>query len=218
MAMDASAQTLAIRQALFSLARERPWNEIGLSDVAAAAGLSLAELRAHAASKAAIIEDFSRDIDAAMLLLLRKEPPAGEAHDRLFDTVLKRLEIMAPYRRELAGIIAARPGNPAEALNLLQSASTTAGWMLAAAGLEGDPAWKGPGFAGLLYAYGRTLRVWAKDDDPGLNRTMAALDRELRDAAGRSARLAGARRFGGALLGAAQTFIREAFRPRQEPP
>lgn len=218
MAMDASGQTLPIRQALFALARERPWNEIGLGDVAAAAGLSLAELSEHAASKAAIIEEFSRDIDAAMLLLLSKEPPAGEAHDRLFDTVLKRLEIMTPYRRELAGIIAARPANAAETLLLLQSVSTTAGWMLAAAGLESDPLWKGPGFAGLLYAYGRTLRVWAKDDDSGLNRTMATLDRELRDAARRNARLAGVRSFGGALLGAAQTFLREAFRPRKEPP
>ena len=214
--MDTSAPTLAIRRTLFSLARERPWREIGLSDIAAGTGMSLAELSSHAESKAAILERFFRDIDEAMLLAIKKEPPAGDAHDRLFDVVLKRLEIMAPYRLELAGIVTARPDNPAELLRLIQSASVSAGWMLAAAGLEGDPLWKGPGFAGLLYAYARTLRVWAGDDDPGRNRTMATLDRELRDAARRSARLAGMRSFAGGIASAAGTFIREAVRPRQD--
>jgi hypothetical protein len=40
---------------------------------------------------------------------------------------------------------------------------------------------------GLAVLYANVLRVWVNDDDPGLARTMAALDREL----GRGARLAG---------------------------
>jgi hypothetical protein len=63
---------------------------------------------------------------------------------------------------------------------LAGSAATTQRWMLTAAGLDED----GPGGlvkqGGLACVYARTQRVWLNDDDPGLARTMAALDGDLR--------------------------------------
>jgi AcrR family transcriptional regulator len=207
---------LRVRQAAFALAMRRPWHDIGLADIAAESGLPLAELNAHVSSKAAILAGFSRDVDEAMLLVLSRDPPEGEPHDRLFDVVLKRLEIMAPYRGELAAISRSRPATASEGLALVQAVSVSLDWMLAAARLEDDPAWRGIGRAGLLYAYARTLRAWVKDDDPGLSRTMATLDRELRDASGRAARLAGLGRIGSGVAGFARTFIRQAFDRRKD--
>ena len=52
-------------------------------------------------------------------------------------------------------------------------------WMLTAADINAG----GPGGAlraqGLALLYASALRTWVDDDDPGLARTMAALDREL---------------------------------------
>ena len=53
-------------------------------------------------------------------------------------------------------------------------------WMLAAAGISGEG---GTGFVrvqGLLSVYSRVFSIWLEDDDPGMARTMAALDRRLR--------------------------------------
>jgi hypothetical protein len=55
-------------------------------------------------------------------------------------------------------------------------------WMLNAAGI---PATGGRGALqaqGLACAWARVMRVWLDDDDPGLARTMAELDRRLRQA------------------------------------
>jgi ubiquinone biosynthesis protein COQ9 len=135
----------------------------------------------NVASKAAILRDFSRDIDGAMLLVFEKYPPEGEAHDRLFDVIIKRLEIMQPYRPVVGSVLKRRIGDPGEAAVMLQSVAITVGWIAAAAKVEEEPAWQSWGRIGLGRAYIKAVTAWAGDDDPGLSRTMAALDRALRD-------------------------------------
>jgi hypothetical protein len=162
-----------------------PWHGVTLAAIAQEAGYSLSELCQITPSKAAILSRFSRDIDAALLANLAKHPPVGKPHDRLFDVVLRRLEIMAPYRDNLAGILHSPVIDLEDGLELISAASRSAGWMLASAGLEADRHWRGMHKIGFLHAYWRTLQVWARDEDPGLAKTMAALDRRLRDAEGR---------------------------------
>jgi ubiquinone biosynthesis protein COQ9 len=172
-----------IRNAAFALAQMQGWAPLTLSAIAEHAGISLAELNAAFPSKAAILESFARDMDQAVLALTAKEPVSGTPHDRLFDVILRRLEIMAPYRGALARILE-NPGlTPPEAARLALHAQGSMGWMLAAAQIDA------PGLDGLVnrqglaLLYARLLHVWVKDDDPGLARTMATLDRLLRDAA-----------------------------------
>ena len=70
--------------------------------------------------------------------------------------------------------------------------------MLAAAGLENGGSRETIQRLGLAAVYRRVLGVWVDDDDPGLARTMAALDRALRVGytwlwrAGRAGAIAGA--------------------------
>ncbi|MDP9138130.1 MAG: TetR/AcrR family transcriptional regulator [Pseudomonadota bacterium] len=177
---------LRIRQAAFLLALQRPWHQVTLEAIAREADVSLTELRKITSSRAAILSGFSRDIDESMLANLAKQPPSGEPHDRLFDVILRRLEIMGPYREVVASIIRSPAGDPGEALDLFSAASRSAVWMLAAAGAEADFHWRSINKLSLHHAYWRVVQVWIEDDDPGLAKTMATLDRRLRDAEARA--------------------------------
>ena len=177
---------LRIRQAAFLLSLRRPWHHVTLEEIAREAGLPLSELGKFAPSKVAILSGFSRDIDNSMLANLAKQPPSGGPHDRLFDVVLRRLEIMGPYREVLASILRAPAVDPGEVLELFSAMRLTTGWMLAAAGVEADFHWRGVKKYSLLHVYWRVLQTWVADDDPGLARTMAMLDRRLREAEARA--------------------------------
>jgi ubiquinone biosynthesis protein COQ9 len=178
---DARPIKLRIRQAAFALAERMDWHEISMAAIAGQAGLSLSLLMRHAPSKSSILQDFSRDIDEAMLLVFERYPAEGDAHDRLFDVILKRLEILQPYRGVIASVVKRPRADGVEAVRLLQSLSDSIGWMVSAARVEQETAWQSLGRLGLMQAYLRVLSVWSKENDPGLARTMAALDRALRD-------------------------------------
>jgi hypothetical protein len=107
--------------------------------------------------------------------------------ERLFDVLMRRLETLAPHKDAVRSLLRSARRNPPLALALNALAVRSQQWMLAAANIESS----GPRgllrAQGLAVLYAQVLRVWVDDDDPGLARTMAALDREL----GRGARWAG---------------------------
>jgi AcrR family transcriptional regulator len=171
--------------AAMALAARRPWREVGLADIAAEAGLDLAGLRAVAASKAHILALFARRIDRLLLGSLSGERLEGEPHDRLFDVLMRRLEIMEPWRAALKSILAAGPGDPIAAAAGALGSVDAQRWIAAAAGLPEprDGLSEGARLLGLAFVQHRILGVWVEDEDPGHARTMAALDRLLRDGA-----------------------------------
>jgi AcrR family transcriptional regulator len=213
---DARPTKLRLRQAAFALAERGSWHDISMAAIAEEAGVSLSILMRHAPSKLSILQDFARDIDEAMVLLFEKHPAEGEPHDRLFDVILKRLEILQPYRRVIASLMQMGKADPGEAARLLQSVSDSIGWIAAAARVEQDPAWQSLGRLGLMRAYVRVLSVWAKDDDPGLARTMAALDRSLRDAERFSSGARTVRAAASSIGAAAQAFAKRFFEERKK--
>lgn len=162
----------AATAAVLALAQERPWSEIALRDVARAAGLSFAELYARAPTKAALVGRLSRRFDREALDLVEGED-APDAHDRLFEATMSRLEVMAPHRHALIAIGRADPA--AVAPNLPRTARA----LLEAAGVDtGGP--KGAlRVAAMSAVWARTLQVW-RDDEGALNRTMAEIDKRLR--------------------------------------
>lgn len=171
----------ALYEAAFHLAERQPWREVTLSAIAAEAGLSLAEMARDATGKIDLLRAFSRDIDVALLQSLDGDPLDGEPHDRLFDVMLRRIELLTPHKAALKSIADAPADGPSEFLSLLATAMDTQAWLLAAAGLEAPGARGELHRLGLAKIYADTLRVWLEDDDPGLARTMATLDRKLRD-------------------------------------
>lgn len=178
-----SKSATEIRNAAFALAAEKGWAWLSLAEIAEAAGVGLDELQAVYSSKAAILESFGRDMDQAMLRLCAAEKVSGTPHDRIFDVILRRLELMAPHRKAIERILE-NPGlSPSETARLAMRAQETMGWMLAAADLDAPGLDGMVNRQGLAIVYARILQVWVKDDDAGLTRTMAQLDRMLRDAA-----------------------------------
>jgi ubiquinone biosynthesis protein COQ9 len=208
---ETGKEMLRIRQAAFALAERMPWHEITLAAIAQQSNLSISALMRHAETKATILRDFARDIDEAMLLVFERYPAEGEAHERLFDVVLKRLEIMQPYRQVIASVMKRPVADPGEAASLLQSLAATVGWIAAAARVEDEPAWQSFGRVGLGRAYVKALSAWIADDDPGLSRTMAALDRALRDWAQFSGRAGSVMTVLGGLARAAGAAGRQFF-------
>lgn len=173
----------SVIDAAMRLAESRAWRQVRLADIAAEAKLPLADLATVAEDKTDILKLFARRTDRALLRSLEEDPVEGEPHDRLFDILMRRFELMAPYRKAIRSIVDSPPEAPNDWVRLLSSALATQGWVLAAAGLEDDGGRGALKLGGLAWLYGRALRVWASEEDPGMPRTMATLDRGLRDGA-----------------------------------
>ena len=168
-----------IVRAFMQLLAENPLERIDLSDVAQRASVSLARLREEFDTTLSILAAHMKNIARAVLeggdADMAKEPP----RDRLFDVLMRRLEALAPYKPAVRSLLRSSRCNPGLALALNALGLRSMRWMLTAAGIRtsgGRGAFRAQGSA-LIFA--RALRVWVDDDDPGLARSMAALDRGL---------------------------------------
>jgi AcrR family transcriptional regulator len=158
------------------LAEKRPWSDISLLDIADEAGIPLADLARDFSSRTQVLTELARQVDEAVLRKAERREAGDIARERLFDVVMTRFETMAPYRAALRRIVS----EPMLAPELIATFHASLGWMLAAAGIPADGIRGAARRAGLATVYAQTFRVWLEDDDPGLARTMAALDRRLR--------------------------------------
>jgi AcrR family transcriptional regulator len=168
--------------ALMALLAERPFDEIGLAEIAGRGGLTLSQLRAEFGSTLAILAAHIKDIDRKVLDGSDKEMAEEPARERLFEVLMRRLEALAPYKAAVRSLMRSARRSPGLAMALNGMALRSQHWMLTAAGIGTH----GP--RGMLRAqgaallFGRVLGVWVDDEEAGLDRTMAALDRGLASA------------------------------------
>lgn len=164
--------------ALMALLGERDYARIGLADIAAEAGLGLADLRAAFDGKLAMLAAFTRSIDEAVLA--GGEADAGESpRDRLFDLMMRRIDALGPYKPAIRNLARSARRDPGLAFALHRIVAGSQKWTLAAAnihhgGLRGRLA-----VEGLALVHAETVRAWLADDGPDHAKTMAALDRAL---------------------------------------
>jgi AcrR family transcriptional regulator len=168
-----------IVDALMTLAAERRFEDISITDISKAAGVTLADFRDAFPSRGAVLAGFSRRIDRTVLEQDTGELADESPRERLFDVLMKRLEAMAPYRDGVREAAAWVRRTPAAALAMNQVAMSSMRFMLEAAGVEAEGAAGALKLQGLTLAWARVLQVWLDDDEPGLSRTMAELDRVL---------------------------------------
>jgi AcrR family transcriptional regulator len=166
--------------ALMTLAAERDWDDIELSAIAERAGLTLSELRRLFPSKGAILAAFSRRIDEMVLDGIDPGMAGEPARERLFDTLMRRLDALAPNREAIGRMSRAFSCDPLALSALNRVVVTSMQWMLTAAGITSDGPMGAVRAQGLAVAWSRILRVWLDDEDPGLARTMTEIDRQLR--------------------------------------
>src|SRR5436305_14044896 len=165
--------------ALMALLGEKRFEEIGFGDIATRAGLTLATCRAEFGSTLAVFAAHMKELDRKVLASasgdMAEEPP----RERLFDVLMRRIESMAPHREAVRSLLKSAQCNPglAFALNALAVRSQT--WMLTAADIDAAGPRGVIRAQGLAMLFASVLRTWVDDEDEGLARTLAALDRAL---------------------------------------
>lgn len=167
---------------LMALLAEHRFEQIGLAEVAGRAGIQLSQLRAEFGSTLAILAAHIKEIDRAVLAGGDADMAEESARERLFDVLMRRLEVLGPYKDAVRSIMCSARRNPGLAFALNAMVVRSQHWMLEAAGIGAS----GPSGAlraqGAALMFARVLSVWIDDEDEGLDRTMAALDRGLSSA------------------------------------
>jgi AcrR family transcriptional regulator len=176
----AADPTKKVIKATLDLAKDKGWRDLTLIDIAGKAKVSLADLRGVVRDKAQILEKLQDQVDVEVLGSLDPELESEPARDRLFEVMMRRFEVLGPHKEALRRIFADLRTSVPDQMALLGPGLRSMQWMLAAAGIEGH-GFKGTvQTGGLAYVYASVFQTWLDDDDPGLARTMAALDSKLR--------------------------------------
>lgn len=174
-------------KAALELAATRPWESLTLSDIAAAAGLELSDFHG-VAGKQTLSDAVSGWLDKAMSAegIDRTQSP----RERLFDVIMLRFEAMEPYRDGLVSLFRWQERSPIQLAKRLPARKASADWALVSAGLdgEGDLPFDVRSI-GVGWAIGQAEGAWMKETEPNFTRTMAALDKALRDLDDRAAML-----------------------------
>jgi ubiquinone biosynthesis protein COQ9 len=187
-AASADPATHVIDVAL-DLAAEKGWRNLALADIAAAAGLSLAELYALYSSKSAILAAYSRNIDSAVMAEV--EAPKGDgregapesakesAKDRLFDLLMRRYDKLDAHKAGMLRIAEDTGRDPLSLVCSLARLDRSMAAMLEAAGISAGGLGGVLRVKGLAAVYLAGLRAWFRDESADKAKTMAALDRAL---------------------------------------
>jgi AcrR family transcriptional regulator len=162
--------------AAMKLAAGRPWREVTLANIAETAGVSLVDVRREFDTKGDVLAAFVRSVDDAVLARTPQRSGTQSARDALFEVIMGRFDVLAAYKPALKSIAASWPIEPPVARAICRSQA----WMLRAAGIGSEGLEGSLRAAGLGTLYASIYRTWLSDDDPGLAKTMAALDRRLR--------------------------------------
>jgi AcrR family transcriptional regulator len=168
----------AIIAAFMRLLATKRFEEIGLAEIAAEANVPLSDMREMFNSSLAILAAHVKDVDRQVLAGgdsdMAEEPP----RERLFDVLMRRLEIITPHKAALRSLMRSVRTNPCLALALNDIAVRSQQWMLTAAGISSA----GPAgmvrAQGLAVLFARVLRTFVDDEEDNA-RTMAELDRAL---------------------------------------
>ncbi len=193
------ALTTKIVDAALTLAERRSWESVRLHEVAAAADVSLAEMREHVRDKEDLVEAWLDRADAAMLQRAA-EPDFTQwpPRERLKRIVLSWLEALEPKRRVTRQMVLSRcaPGRLDVQIPAILRLGRTVQWMREAAGLRESGIRRLLAEAALASILVATFVYWLRDDSADSAGTRDLLDTLLEKAEGAAGMVPGLR-FGG---------------------
>lgn len=175
----ASTPREKIVAAFMALLADKRFEQIDLGEVAETAGLSLADLRAEFDSKFSILAGQVKATDRAVLAGTSEASDDETPRDRLFDVLMRRLDVLAMHKAALRSLMRSAACNPGLALALNKLSVRSQQWMLTAAGISAAGPIGMVRAQGLALMFAGVLRTFVDDDDEDNARTMAALDRAL---------------------------------------
>lgn len=173
----------AMRAALLDLCASRGWRDLSLADIAEAAGLDMAAAHGAYPTKAALLIGLARATDEAILRSLGADPLEGSAKDRLFDLLMRRVDILQRNRDGYVTLLHELPRTPLEATAMACQMRRSLRLMLETAGISGSGLTGALRLQGLVAIHLAGLRAWMRDDSADLARTMAEIDKRLGQAA-----------------------------------
>jgi len=169
-----------ILDATLAFAEREGWRKASLGAIASEAGVPLHELYGEFRSRAAILSALMARTDAGVLA----ETPSADAdespRDRLFEVLMRRFDALRPHRAALKVIARELGSDPPTAICSAPAFLRSMAWMLEAAGLSSAGIRGRFRVRALAVLYLCVLRVFVRDDSEDLAKTMAALDRGLR--------------------------------------
>lgn len=167
-------------KAALELAGEKGWAALTLKEIAEKAKLELSDFHglADKSDLADAVEPFFDKAMSAEALDMEEAP-----RTRLFEAVMLRFEAMEDYRAGLISLMKHRETSPQRLLELASARKTSAEWALVCAGLDGSR--DAPLIlksVNVAFAMAMAERAWRKETSADFTRTMAALDKALREA------------------------------------
>lgn len=175
-------ETEAVVSAFMAALMTGPYGDISLRAVAEAAKVPLTKLVMHGATRADLLAAFADRIDAIVVdgddPGMMEEPP----RERLFDVMMRRYDALLPHKLALIQLERDARRDPALALDLVRLTGRSLQRMAASVGVDAQGPRGMVVMAGLAGIHARVLRVWLKESDEGQAKTMAELDRLLREA------------------------------------
>jgi ubiquinone biosynthesis protein COQ9 len=174
--MDHEKFDQALIHAAMARADALGWSRVTVIEAAREAGLPLDEARERFPMRTTVLLRLGMLADRSALV---DDGSTGTVRERLFDLVMRRIDVLQQYRGGVRAVLRAMPFDPALALVLTAATGDSMSWIAEAAGVDTT------GLAGRLRVQGviavwlQTVRAWDRDDSPDLSGTMAALDRAL---------------------------------------
>ncbi len=178
--MNSNDLDRALVASAFALIAADGWDRMTVAEAARDAGLPLGEVRARFPSRLSVLMRFGDLADAAALEGTTLE---GSARDRLFDTVMRRIDMLQAHRAGVLALFRDLPRDPLTALALGTATLRSMAWLLDGAGLQSRGLRGGLRTQGLFAVWLATVRAWQDDESEDLSGTMAALDRAVQRAA-----------------------------------
>jgi ubiquinone biosynthesis protein COQ9 len=163
----------------FELAAEHRWNDISLSQISQKSRISLGEMFVEFSGRQSIVDAFLDRIDQETLAAAEDVDSEIELRDRFLDLVMMRFEAMASYKAALRSITRDMSTRPEVAIRGVARVARLQRWLIDAVGAH-TPGLRGAiKICGLTAIYLDAFSVWLNEDDVGVPRTMARLDRSL---------------------------------------
>lgn len=166
--------------AAFKLALEKDWADVALADIARKTKMPLGDVTALFSCKTSILIAHLRLVDARVMKEAEADDMEGEsARDRLFDVLMMRFDALSGDKEALKLIATASRRDPVVAAALYRPLLRSLGWMLEAAGIDSSGLRGAVRVRGLAAIWANVFSIWLEDGEDQ-SRTMAMLDRRLR--------------------------------------
>ena len=168
-----------ILQTFLDLLSEHPYEDVSMPLIAETAKVKLSDLRSAYSSKLKLVAAFAEKVDTHVLDERDEDMGDQPARDRLFDVLMTRVDALAEHKDAVRALHKAARRDPVLALDFNALEVRSQKWMLIAAGIDLSGMKATATAQGLSIAFARVVDVWLDEDDEGMPRTMARLDKEL---------------------------------------